>query len=103
MVEVGEGRDKEERGKKMKTYAQAKKPKEGWSHADNESLCAATADIIAQYNYLNPEIVYKWIRKHYQTDWEQVRSMRDGIVPYHNLVGFILGNQTEVAKRKGKE
>jgi hypothetical protein len=75
----------------MKTYSQAKKVKQGWANADNESMCSAVADTIALHCALNPLIVYAWIRKHYGDDYMTVYRMQGkDDVPYYDLVGYIL-------------
>jgi hypothetical protein len=36
----------------------------GWKYADDESMQAATAQMLAQRHCLNPENVFNWAKKH---------------------------------------
>ncbi len=87
--------------KEMKTYKQAMKPKEGWAHADDESMCAALAESIALHCGLKPEIVYEWIRKHYGTDYKTVRHLclQSQEILYSNLLESIIMDEKYKEKK----
>ncbi len=43
-----------------KDYQEAMNPERGWKYADDESMFAVAAQVIANRNCLNPEQVYNW-------------------------------------------
>jgi len=57
-------------------YKQAMKPKDGWAHAQGESLIASAATILSRRHGLNPETVFEWGKKRCPDLYE--RLIREG-------------------------
>jgi len=45
-------------------YKQAMKPKDGWKHAQGESLIASAATFLGNKHCLNPEAVFDWAKEY---------------------------------------